>query len=638
MPSVIIGKDAETGQVIRIDDIERRSGLYILGRMGRGKTTFIKKLIEQDMENGHGVFFLDPHGDAIEDLQKRIPAKRQNDVIILDLLNQTYSFGINLLACPDPDNMIERSRTFAQAIDIFKKLFANPQTEELDILLNQYLRNSFFPLIANQDYTIAEIPLFLEEKQFRDRLLQNPSIRPEVVRFWHNTFDRMPSNDQREEIASTRRRLDHFGDFDEIRHIVGQSKTTIDFTDIMNTGKILFVKLSKTLPGDAWRIIGTILISNLVHAVLLREQMPEEKRRHFCIFVDEFQNFASSDDFAVLFTQARKYAIATTIAHQERYGQFADNKRIAGATDAAVIKIFFQVTPHDAREQAVEFAKEATTTETRLEPELVVSQDPFWDLLRRGHANPQITAFSNKYLRGIYEQLDSVRMKMESLGLERMVLQGEANLLRDQVQLSLVDERQERQGVYNPSTRTFLIPSDYTAIANTEAAIQRLIEAHMISENQAKDLKSLFEYYRETRLRIRTIDRFLSAIMQNHSLLIADQEQFAQFLIDIFKHLNIDKGIWPILDLYVRLEFGDPVIPRSIPACLVVKYFPQQSEAYKESQRQKSIAASNLASLRRIFGSIDQPILYEGVDLRTKAIESQEKNPSETFPKIIINR
>ena len=84
MPAVIIGKDAETGQVISLDDIERQSGLYILGIQGSGKTTLIKSIIEQDIENGHGVFFLDPHGDAIEDLQKRIPAKRQNDVIILD--------------------------------------------------------------------------------------------------------------------------------------------------------------------------------------------------------------------------------------------------------------------------------------------------------------------------------------------------------------------------------------------------------------------------------------------------------------------------------------------------------------------------------------------------------------------------
>jgi GTPase SAR1 family protein len=173
MPEVILGKDSETGKIITIGDMERRSGLYILGRTGYGKTTLIKKIIAQDIDNGHGVFFLDPHGDAIEDLLQRIPAKRQNDVIVLDPSDEYYSFGVNPLACPDPNNMTERSRTYAQAIDIFKKLFANIQTEELDILLNHYLRNSFFPLIANQGYTLLEIPLVLQEKHFRDLLLQN---------------------------------------------------------------------------------------------------------------------------------------------------------------------------------------------------------------------------------------------------------------------------------------------------------------------------------------------------------------------------------------------------------------------------------------------------------------------------------
>jgi Type IV secretion-system coupling protein DNA-binding domain len=337
MPEVILGRAMQTNQLIPISDVERRSGLYILGRMGRGKTSLMTKLLEQDMANGHGVFFLDPHGDAVEDLQTRIPSDRHNDVIVLDPSDKRFSFGLNPLACSDPDDMTKRSGTYAQAMALFQKLFANIQTEELDILLNQYLRNSFFPLIANQGSTLLEMPLCLEAKALRERLLAHPSVRPEVARFWHTKFDRLSPTDRDKETASTARRLDPFQDFDEIRHIVGQSSSTIDFFTIMQERKILLVKLKKTLPGDAWRIIGTLLISALVHAVREREQLAEDERHQFCIFVDEFQNFASSEDFAVLFTEARKYGIATTIAHQERYGQFADNKRIAGATDAAVI-------------------------------------------------------------------------------------------------------------------------------------------------------------------------------------------------------------------------------------------------------------------------------------------------------------
>src|SRR5437764_4175469 len=366
MPEVILGREMQTNQIIPISDVERRSGLYILGRMGRGKTSLMTKLIEQDMANGHGVFFLDPHGDAVEDLQQRIPSDRHNDVIVLDPSDKRFSFGLNPLACSDPDDMTKRSGTYAQAMALFQKLFANIQTAELDILLNQYLRNSFFPLIANQGSTLLEMPLLLEDKALRERLLAHPSVRPEVARFWHTKFDRLSPTDRDKETASTARRLDPFQDFDEIRHIVGQSSSTIDFFTIMQERKILLVKLKKTLPGDAWRIIGTLLISALVHAAREREQLAADERHQFCIFVDEFQNFASSDDFAVLFTEARKYGIATTIAHQERFGQLADNRRIAGATLTAVTRVCFRLIDPDATVLAPALAH-ASPTETKRE-------------------------------------------------------------------------------------------------------------------------------------------------------------------------------------------------------------------------------------------------------------------------------
>ena len=117
MPAyVTLGTDVETDQVITIGDLERRSGLYILGRPRTGKTTLMKNILLQDIENRHGVFFLDPHGDAIEDLQKRIPARRQGDVIILDPTDSEFGFGMNLLACADITRLGEREKTFDQAI------------------------------------------------------------------------------------------------------------------------------------------------------------------------------------------------------------------------------------------------------------------------------------------------------------------------------------------------------------------------------------------------------------------------------------------------------------------------------------------------------------------------------------------
>jgi DNA helicase HerA-like ATPase len=148
MPFVTLGRDVETDKKIQIDDMERRSGLYILGRPGSGKTTLIKNIIAQDIDNGHGVFFLDPHGDAIDDLLTRITPKRRDDVFVIDPTDETYTFGMNLLACSDISRLDEREKTFDRAIGIFTKLFANPQTGTLDVLLDKYLRSSFltFPL------------------------------------------------------------------------------------------------------------------------------------------------------------------------------------------------------------------------------------------------------------------------------------------------------------------------------------------------------------------------------------------------------------------------------------------------------------------------------------------------------------
>src|SRR5437763_1074762 len=138
MPAVILGRGSGTDDIIRLSDEERHSGMYILGRPGRGKTSLMKSLIAQDMEHGHGVFFLDPHGDAIEDLQTRIPSHRKNDVIVLDPRDSTYAFGMNLLACPDVTSLAEREDTFDQAYDIFAKLFADPQKGILDVWLDKF--------------------------------------------------------------------------------------------------------------------------------------------------------------------------------------------------------------------------------------------------------------------------------------------------------------------------------------------------------------------------------------------------------------------------------------------------------------------------------------------------------------------
>src|ERR671915_1606825 len=435
---VTIGADTETDQPISIGDIERRSGLYILGKPGMGKTAMMVNMALSDMENGHGVFFLDPHGDAVNDIVIRLPSTREQDVIILDPTHKTHAFGINLTSCKDVSDIHERSMAYNRAYGIFEQIWQAEfnQRPWLQLITSHTLK----VFIENQDYTLAEVPRFLRDETFRNDLVKNVKYNWEARDFWQYEFAQQRARDQEDKTDPTRTRLYILLAHEYIRDIIGQVKTTLDFSAIMRENKIVLLKLPANLSEDAKRFIGTILVNDLLLAILTR---PSERRHQFSVFVDEFQNFVASGSIDILLTQARKFGIATTIAHQERFGQFSEDKKILGATAAAANKVFFQLAVNDARELAPEFAKAPTTTETRFEPKPVISQEPLFDLLKWGHANPKIQECIIKYMRPAYNNLDRLREEMETERMERMGFQDEATLYRDAASISGLEERRE---------------------------------------------------------------------------------------------------------------------------------------------------------------------------------------------------
>jgi hypothetical protein len=341
--SITIDNEIDTTVPVRIGDSERRQGLYLLGRSGMGKTTLIENTILQDIKNGHGVFFLDPHGDAITNLVPRIPITP----LIIDPENETHSFGINPLYCANLTSIKERVDTYTRTYNIFRKIWA--QDWELRPWLQLIIQNTLYVFVENQDYTLAEMPLFLTDVAFRDKLLRNVKHNPVVVEFWQHRFEgRRREWDQEQQVSAALTRIDTLLGHPYVSHIIGQHITTINFSEIMEKKQTIFVKLSASLPEDIKKFIGIILINELLTAVRKRIELPESKRHQFCIFVDEFQHFASSEDFNTLFMEARKWGIASLISHIERFGQFADNKKIAGATAASVNKVVFQLTPADS--------------------------------------------------------------------------------------------------------------------------------------------------------------------------------------------------------------------------------------------------------------------------------------------------
>jgi hypothetical protein len=172
MSSVILGMDAQTGQEVRIGDIERRSGLYILGNPGMGKSVTMVNVMRQDMSNGHGLFFLDPHGDAISDLISSSKALADRDgAMLLDPEDEAYSFGINLLACENVASLRARNATYTRAYNVFKKIWENDFGPWLQLILE----NVLWAFIENQGYTLADVPMFLNPRyeDFRNHIIDN---------------------------------------------------------------------------------------------------------------------------------------------------------------------------------------------------------------------------------------------------------------------------------------------------------------------------------------------------------------------------------------------------------------------------------------------------------------------------------
>jgi hypothetical protein len=395
MSSVILGTDTDTGDTVRIGDTERRSGLYLLGRPGMGKSALAVNIALQDIVNGHGVFFLDPHGEAIADLLRRgETGLLESRAYLLDVEDEDYSFGINLLECDNIASRKARNDTYTKAYNVFFKIWE----EEFGPWLQLILQNVLWAFIENQGYTLADVPMFLNPRyeDFRNHIISNIKYNQAVADFWRFEFFSRREQSQQERVDAALTRINTLLTYPDVRDIIGQAKTTLSFETLLTLPNILFFQLPANLAEDAKKFIGTILLNELVHAVRGR---PEGERDQFCIFIDEFHNFASSDHMGTLITEGRKFGVASTFLHVERFGQLADNQKLLGATQAIVNKVLFQTTVKDAEEFAPEFAKTVEPTERRREAELVISPHPVEDIWRNGHPNANIMRIRKDYFR-----------------------------------------------------------------------------------------------------------------------------------------------------------------------------------------------------------------------------------------------
>ncbi len=306
--SIVLGDNTHRGQrtTARIPGEMRDRHTYIAGQTGTGKSTLLLNMIMQDIEAGHGVGVIDPHGDLVADVLARIPPERAKDVIYFNPTDTDWPPGFNILAWRDHD---ERDRLVGETISTLQKFSANPWGSRFEHIF----RNALATLLRFKNVTIADVPRLLNDAAFRKKALVKLT-QPELLSFWNDEFPKLP----RDATAPILNRLSPLLLNSRIRNVICQRKKTINFDSVMNGRQIFLANLcSGTLTEEGSSIFGTFLMSKLISATFRRAALPYEKRRPFHLYVDEFQNFVSSSfSFEKILSEARKYRLILTVANQ----------------------------------------------------------------------------------------------------------------------------------------------------------------------------------------------------------------------------------------------------------------------------------------------------------------------------------
>ena len=295
-------------QIFGIKRKDRRQHMYVLGKSGTGKSVLLANMIVQNIWNGEGVCVVDPHGELVESIIATIPEHRVKDVIYFNPADTDYHVGFNVLQLDDPKY---KHLVASGLMGIFTKIWANAWSARMEYILN----NAILALVDTPGSTLLGIPRLLVDKDYRQQVIGNLKD-PVIKAFWIHEFESWREQYRNEAIAPIQNKVGQFLSTSIVRNVVGQSKSTIDLFDIMNSGKIFIVNVSKGRIGeDNAALLGGMIITKLQLAAMERVRIPEEQRKDFYLYVDEFQNFVT-DSFASILSEARKYRLNLTLAHQ----------------------------------------------------------------------------------------------------------------------------------------------------------------------------------------------------------------------------------------------------------------------------------------------------------------------------------
>jgi hypothetical protein len=299
---------------IRIALQDRQRHLYTVGQTGTGKSTFLENLALQDMMNGNGFAFVDPHGDTAEKLMSMVPKERTEDVIYFCPADMDYPMGLNLFEFHSPD---QKDFLIQEALNMLYKLYDPQHQGIMGPRYEDMFRNAALAVMADpKGGTFIEIPLLFRDPQFLKEKLQYVTDTT-VLSFWQKQFPSMQRSNEAGEVTAWF--VSKFGAFlsnEMMRNIIGQPKSAFNLRDIMDNKKILIVNLSKGRTGDLnSKLLGMIFVMKFQVASMSRANIPEDQRVDFSLYVDEFQNF-STDSFATIMSEARKYHLNLIVANQ----------------------------------------------------------------------------------------------------------------------------------------------------------------------------------------------------------------------------------------------------------------------------------------------------------------------------------
>jgi len=320
---------------------DRQRHIYVIGKTGMGKSTLLENMAVQDIKNGEGLAFIDPHGSTAETLLDFIPEERVKDVLYFAPFDMNYPMSFNIMEDVGPD---KRHLVVSGLMSVFEKIWVDAWSARMAYIL----QNTLMALLEYPDSTLLGVNRMLSDKTYRDKVVENVKD-PGVKSFWVDEFAKYNERYMQEAGDAIKNKIGQFTANPVIRNIIGQPHSSFDIRDIMDNKKILIMNLSKGLIGETnANLLGSMLTTRIYLAAMSRADLsPAEMKEmpNFYFYVDEFQSFANAT-FANILSEARKYKLNLTIAHQY-VEQMEEEVRNAVFGNVGTI-ISFRVGPFDA--------------------------------------------------------------------------------------------------------------------------------------------------------------------------------------------------------------------------------------------------------------------------------------------------